>query len=116
MTEHRDGAKASLAGACVVVVGAGFAGGSFLQNLPPALRRPGETLLVDREKEHEFIPLIHEIAVGRVYPSSIRTPITPDDKAPYDFLRAEATGLDLENATLLTSSGAVKYRYLVLAP
>ena len=116
MTEHRDGAKASRAGARVVVVGAGFAGGSFLQNLPPALRRPGETLLVDREKEHEFIPLIHEVAVGRVYPSSIRTPITPDDKAPYDFLRAEATRLDLENATLLTSSGAVRYRYLVLAP
>ena len=116
MTKHRDRAKASPAGARVVVVGAGFAGGSFLQNLPPALRRPGETLLVDREKEHEFIPLIHEVAVGRVYPDSVRTPVVPNGRAPYGFLRAEATGMDLENATLLTSSGAVRYRYLVLAP
>jgi NADH dehydrogenase len=31
-------------------------------------------------------------------------------------LRAEATSVDLENNTLLTSSGPIKYRYLVLAP
>jgi NADH:ubiquinone reductase (H+-translocating) len=116
VTEHREEAKTYGAGARVVVVGAGFAGGSFLQNLPPALRRPGETLLLDREEEHEFIPLIHEVAVGRVHPDSVRTPISPTAKMPYGFLRAEAIGLDLENNTLLTSSGAISYRYLVLAP
>jgi NADH:ubiquinone reductase (H+-translocating) len=78
--EHQDGAKASPVGARVVVVGAGFAGRSFLQNLPPALRRPGETLLVDRNEEHEFIPLIHEVAVGRIHPDSVRTPVAPSDK------------------------------------
>lgn len=116
MREHQDGAKASPVGARVVVVGAGFAGRSFLQNLPPALRRPGETLLVDRNEEHEFIPLIHEVAVGRIHPDSVRTPVAPSDKVSYQYLRAEATGLDLKNTTLLTSSGAIKYRYLVLAP
>ena len=116
MTEHLSEAKVFPTGARMVVVGAGFAGGSFLQNLPPALRRPGEILLVDREEEHEFIPLIHEVAVGRIHPDSIRTPIVPDGKAHYGFLRAKATGLDLENTTLLTSSGAIRYRYLVLAP
>ena len=104
------------AGARVVVVGAGFAGGSFLRNLPPALRRPGETLLVDRGEEYTFIPLIHEVAVGRVHPDSVRAPITPNTDASYNVLRAEATGVDLQNNTLLTSSGAIKYRYLVLAP
>jgi NADH dehydrogenase len=104
------------AGARVVVVGAGFAGGSFLRNLPPALRRPGETLLVDRGEEYTFIPLIHEVAVGRVHPNSVRTPIAPTTDASYNVLRAEATGVDLQNNTLLTSSGPIKYRYLVLAP
>ena len=104
------------AGARVVVVGAGFAGGSFLRNLPPSLCRPGETLLVDRGKEYAFIPLIHEVAVGRVHPDSTRTPITSDTGAPYGILQTEATGVDLRNNTLLTSSGPVKYRYLVLAP
>ena len=87
-----------------------------MRNLPPALRRPGETLLVDRGEEYTFIPLIHEVAVGRVHPDSARTPIAPDADASYAVLRTEATGVDLQNQTLLTSSGAVKYRYLVLAP
>ncbi len=104
------------AGARVVVVGAGFAGGSLLQSLPPWLRRSGEILLVDREEEHAFIPLIHEVAVGRVHPGSVRTPITRAGSASYGFFRAEASGVDLDSNTLLTSSGEVKYCYLVLAP
>lgn len=112
------------AGARVVVVGAGFAGGSFLRHLPYALRRPGETLLVDREGEYPFIPLIHEVAVGRVHPDSVCFPIDPaGGKGPsqgeehsYGFLRAEATGVNLQEKILLTSSGPVRYGYLVLAP
>ena len=97
-------------------MGAGFAGGSFLRNLPPALRRPGEMLLIDRGEEYAFIPLIHEVAVGRVHPESVCTPITPNTDASYDVLGAEAARVDLQNNILLTSSGAIKYRYLVLAP
>ena len=115
-TENGREGGALPTGARVVVVGAGFAGGSFLRSLPPALRRPGETLLVDRREEYIFAPLIHEVAVGRVHPDSVRTPITPDDAVPYGILRAEATGVELREKKLLTSSGPVKYRYLVLAP
>ena len=100
----------------LVVVGGGFAGSSLLRNLPAPLRRPGETLLVDRSEEHAFIPLIHEVAVGRIHPDTIRLPITPAADAPYGFLRAEAGGVDLENKILHTSSGDVRYAYLVLAP
>ena len=112
----QDPSVAAPVGARVVVVGAGFAGGSFLRNLPPALRRPGETLLVDRGEEYTFIPLIHEVAVGRVHPDTVQTPIAPDTDASYGVLRAEATGVDLQNNTLVTSSGPIKYSYLVLAP
>ena len=102
-------------GARLIVVGAGFAGGSLLRNLPPTLARPGETLLVDRAGAYTFIPLIHEVAVGRIHPDSVRPPVAPDD-APYATLQTEATGVDLRNGALLTSSGPIKYRYLVLAP
>jgi NADH dehydrogenase len=84
--------------------------------LPPALRRAGETLLVNREEEYVFAPLIHEVAVGRVHPDSVRTPVASDGIASYRILQAEATGVDLQGKALLTSSGPVKYRYLVLAP
>ena len=113
----KNGGGAAPAGARIVVVGAGFAGGSFLQNLPCALRRPAETLLVDRQEEHVFIPLIHEVAVGRIHPDSLRARVAPDGGvASYGFLRAEVTGVDLQKKTLFTSCGAVKYHYLVLAP
>ena len=108
--------EATPAGARVVVVGAGFGGGSFLQSLPPELGRRGETLLVDRGEEYVFTPLIHEVATGRLHPDSVRTQIASDGESSHGFLRAEVTGVDLRQKTLLTSSGAVKYRYLILAP
>ncbi len=99
----------------VVVVGAGFAGSSFLRNLPPSLRRPGEALLVDQAEEYPFIPLIHEVAVGRIHPDSVRFPIKGLCKNRCDFLNAEVTNIDLDRKTLETSAGEVAYEYLVLA-
>lgn len=61
----------------VVVVGAGFAGASLLRSLPPSLRDPANVLLIDRAEEYSFIPLIHEVAVGRIHPDSVRSPIPP---------------------------------------
>ncbi len=115
MQARNGNASAAPEGARLVVVGAGFAGGSLLRNLPAPLGRPGETLLVDRSDEHAFIPLIHEVAVGRVHPDTVRLPVSSAD-APHAFLRAEALGVDLENKVLRTSSGEVRYEYLVLAP
>ena len=114
-TNNERGGATPPASTRMVVVGAGFAGGSFLRNLPPTLRQPGETLLVDHGDKYAFIPLIHEVAVGRVHPDSVLTPIAPEIDAPYDVLQAAATGVDLQNNILLTSSGSIKYRYLVLA-
>lgn len=99
----------------VVVVGAGFAGSSFLRSLPPSLRKPGETLLVDRTEEYPFIPLIHEVAVGRIHPDSVRFPVESLCKNRCDFLNAEVTDINLDRKTLETSAGEIGYEYLVLA-
>lgn len=103
-------------GARLVVVGAGFAGASLLRHLPPTLKRPGETLLVDRRDDWSFFPLAHEVAVGRVHPDSVRSPIAPLCRNACSFLRAEATGVDLDGRVLHTSGGDVGYEYLVLSP
>ena len=99
----------------MVIVGGGFAGASLVRNLPPVLRRPGEALLIDREEEYSFIPLIHEVAVGRIHPESVCSPIPPLCERRCDFLKAEVTGVDLAERTLETSSGKIGYEYLVLA-
>src|SRR5215203_283373 len=100
----------------VVVLGAGFAGASLLRHLPSALRKQGETLLIDRSEHYTFAPLIHEVAVGRVHPRSVTSPIGPLCADTGEFLRAEVWGIDLTRKTLETSEGPVGYEYLVLSP
>ncbi len=103
-------------GARVVILGAGFAGASLLRHLPSYLRRSGETLLIDREEEYTFVPLIHEVAVGRVHPDSVRSPIAPLCRGACEFLRTEVTSVDLEQRTLETPEGRIGYEYLILNP
>ncbi|HEY0127723.1 MAG TPA: hypothetical protein VGB40_01020, partial [Rubrobacteraceae bacterium] len=103
-------------GARAVVVGAGFAGASLLRHLPPSLRRSGQTLLIDREEVYAFVPLIHEVAVGRVHPDSVRSPIAPLCRDACGFLQTEVTSIDLAEKTLDTPEGPVGYEYLILNP
>jgi NADH:ubiquinone reductase (H+-translocating) len=103
-------------GARVVVVGAGFAGASLLRHLPPILRKPGETLLIDRKEDYTFVPLIHEVAVGRVHPESVTSPIAPLCSGKCDFLNTEVSGVNVEEKILETPEGPVGYEYLVLNP
>ena len=98
----------------VVVVGAGFAGASLIRTLPSALRRQGETLLIDHSTHYPFIPLAHEVAVGRVHPESVISPIAPLCENRCAFLQATVESIDFENKTLQTTKGDVRYEYLVL--
>ena len=96
-------------------MGAGFAGSSFIKSLPQALRSPGETLLVDKSREYPFIPLVHEVAVGRIHPGSIKFPIEDLCKNHCEFLNTEVTGVDPEERVVETPHGKIGYEYLVLA-
>lgn len=72
-------------------------------------------LLVDRETEWDFIPLIHEVAVGRVHPDSVRSNVPSLCRRRCDFLRAGVEGVSPGLRTLHTDAGPVEYEYLVLA-
>lgn len=107
--------RRTLRNARLVIVGAGFAGASLLRNLPRGLRRPETTLLVDRDDHYTFAPLLHEVAVGRIHPDSVRTGIPPLCENRCSFLRTEAASVDLASKTLHTQAGDIRYEYLVLA-
>jgi NADH:ubiquinone reductase (H+-translocating) len=73
-------------------------------------------LLIDRREEYTFVPLIHEVAVGRVHPGSVSSPIAPLCASACEFLHSEVSGIDLARKTLETQEGRVGYEYLVLNP
>lgn len=98
-----------------MIVGAGFAGASLIRNLPRELRNPEATLLIDREDHYAFAPLLHEVAVGRIHPDSVRTKISPLCEGRCAFLKSEVTGVDPSARVLTTGAGEVRYEYLVLA-
>jgi NADH dehydrogenase len=100
----------------VVVVGAGFAGASLLRHLSPVLRRPGETMLIDSRDEFAFVPLIHEVAVGRVHPDSVSSPIAPLCSGACEFLNTEVVGINLDEKIVETRQGRIGYAYLILNP
>ena len=95
MGARRSTRRGAHRSARLVVLGAGFAGASLLRHLPPALRRPGETLLIDRREEFTFVPLIHEVAVGRVHPKTVSSPIAPICVGACEFLHSEVSDIDL---------------------
>ncbi|HET7480735.1 MAG TPA: FAD-dependent oxidoreductase [Rubrobacteraceae bacterium] len=112
LREAGDGTPRS---ATLVVVGAGLAGAALIRNLPSSLRRPGATLLIDKNDCYTFAPLLHEVAVGRIHPDSVLSEIPALSRNRCGFLHAGVTSLSPETRTLHTSSGPVSYEYLVLA-
>lgn len=98
----------------VVIVGAGFGGVNAAQTLRKA---KAEVLMVDRRNYHLFQPLLYQVATAGVAPSDIAYPVRAIFRRQenFDFLMAEVTGADLEQRTLATSSGSIKYDFLILA-
>ena len=102
----------------IVVLGAGYGG------LRTALRL--ETLmqplldhritLVDQNRHHQIITLIHEVAGGRTPAEAVALPFDwLLGLRRIDFHRARVTGLDLNGKAVLTDHGALPYDQLVIA-
>lgn len=98
----------------VVIVGGGFAG------LELAFRLRGsnyQVVLIDKNNYHQFPPLIYQVASAGLEPSSIAFPFRRlfQDEKNFYFRMAQVNGVDGERKELLTSIGAIRYDYLVLA-
>src|SRR4028119_39585 len=61
-------------------------------------------------------PPRHEVPPGPLHPESLRSPIAPLCRNACAFLRADVTGVDLEERVIHTSEGTIGYEYLVLNP
>jgi NADH:ubiquinone reductase (H+-translocating) len=98
----------------VVIVGCGFAG----LKLAKKLKNKGfQVVVIDRYNYHQFQPLFYQVATAGLEPSSISFPLRKIFQHYRDFyIRvAEVLRIDHDASQLWTTSGIVRYDYLVLA-
>jgi NADH dehydrogenase len=114
-TEYRDARHK------VLILGAGFGGLHTALELDRQLRaehRQGATsiLMIDRNNDLLFAPLLWIVANGRANPSDVMVPIRAFQRGrSFHVLSAAVTDIDLEKRVVSTTAGDRPYDYLVLA-
>ncbi|HEY4250111.1 MAG TPA: NAD(P)/FAD-dependent oxidoreductase [Roseomonas sp.] len=98
----------------VVILGAGFAGLSVARGL---MREPVEILVVDRRNHHLFQPLLYQVATAAVSPADVAWPVRQivGRQPNTQVVMADATGIDLERRSVVTTVGDIPYDNLVVA-
>ena len=98
----------------IVVVGAGFAGLTFVRSFP---ENGARLTIIDRQNHHLFQPLLYQVATAGLSATDIAQPIRAifGPRPNLTVLMAEVSGLDLAAKTITHSRGTLTYDYLVLA-
>lgn len=97
----------------VVIIGGGFAGIELVQHLRKC---PVETVMLDKNNYHTFIPLLYQVATAGLSPGDISSPLREflQDDEHFHFRLAEVLAVDSEKQTVKTELGDLKYDYLVI--
>lgn len=98
----------------VVIVGAGFAGINLARRLSD---ESYQIILIDRNNFHQFQPLLYQVAMSGIEPSSIAFPLRKLFRGrKHAHIRvAELYSVNTGEKYLVTSEGRVNYDILVLA-
>jgi NADH:ubiquinone reductase (H+-translocating) len=98
----------------VVIVGCGFAG----LTLAKKLKNKGyQVVILDKHNYHQFPPLFYQVASAGLEESSILFPLRKifQHYKNFHLRKVEVKSVDTENNILTTSSGDIRYDYLILA-
>lgn len=98
----------------IIVVGGGFAGLQFIQNLK---KNEFDILLIDRLNHHQFQPLFYQVATSQIEPSTISFPLRRIFQKRKDVTIRLAEVLEIFPAKnmIKTSIGNFSFDYLVIA-
>jgi NADH dehydrogenase len=98
----------------IVIVGAGFAGLNLAKKL---VKKPFQVVLIDQNNYHQFQPLLYQVAMSGLEPSSIAFPLRKAfQKCPNLTIRCtKVIEIKPDQKRIETASGYVNYDHLVLA-
>lgn len=98
----------------IVVVGAGFAGLTFVREFPDGLAR---ITVVDRQNHHLFQPLLYQVATAGLSAVDIAQPVRAlfGARPQLEVFMSEVTGIDLAARRVVHARGDLTYDYLVIA-
>lgn len=97
----------------IVIVGSGFAGIRLVNELDEKLF---EITLLDKLNNHQFQPLLYQVATAQIDPSSISFPLRSvfKKKKNIHIRIAEVSKVDREQKEVITNIGNFAYDYLVI--
>ncbi len=98
----------------IIVVGGGFAGIQFIQNLDEAHY---DILLIDKVNHHQFQPLYYQVATSQLEPSSISFPLRKifQNRKNIQIRMAEVFSVHALENFITTDIGTFHYDQLILA-
>ena len=98
----------------VVVIGGGFAGLQFINNLDADKY---SVLLLDKVNYHQFQPLFYQVATSQLEPSNISFPLryVLRNKKDVKIRLAEVLSISTENKLVHTDAGVFNYDILVIS-
>ncbi len=99
----------------VVIVGAGFGGLALARKLSE--NTDIQVVIIDKNNYHQFQPLLYQVAMAGLEPSSIAFPLRKvfQNKKNVHIRVTEVTGINNAQNTIETTLGTIEYDYLVLA-
>lgn len=106
------------AGTRILILGAGFGGLATALKLDQQLRPADDisVLVVDRNNDLLFTPLLWTVANGRTSPNNVVVPIRDFQKGRrFHVLHAEVESIDLDRKEVRTSADSRPYDILVIA-
>jgi NADH:ubiquinone reductase (H+-translocating) len=98
----------------IVVVGAGFAGLTFVREFPESRAR---LTIIDRQNHHTFQPLLYQVATAGLSAVDIAQPVRAlfGARPNLEVIMSEVTAVDFAARRLTHTRGELQYDYLVLA-
>lgn len=99
----------------ILILGGGVGGQVAANALAVRLAGRHHIVLVEREAEFAFSPSFLWIATGERRPEQVRRPLESLLKPGVELRRAEVTAIRTDERTVETSSGPLKYDFLVIS-